>query len=283
MTDLDQRIQQAFDDIHVPAEVRHSALASIEAARAEASVGSPEPASRQKTPRFKAVRRAVVALAACLALVAVGLGGFRWYEQPTAYVSIDVNPSIELSVNRFGIVVGAQGINGDGDALLSAVSLTGREYAEALSELTGSEAFASYTQEDSYVEISVTSNDERQAGELQAQSDARLEELPCHGSCHAVDEETRRAAAEAGMGVGRYRAALELIELEPDTTLEECASLTMRQLRDRIASHGENADAGSSGQGAGRGHGGGAGQGGGMHHGRGNGSGRALQSPDATD
>lgn len=275
MTDLDQRVQQAFDDVRLPDDVKRHTLAHIEAARVEASdVSASSPTPRQKIPGFKAVRRAVVAMAACLALVAIGLGGFRWYEQPTAYVSIDVNPSIELSVNRFGIVVGTQGINDDGDTLLSAVSLTGREYAEALTTLTDSEAFAPYAQEDSYVEISVTSDDERQAGELQAQSDARLAELPCHGSCHAVDEETRSAAAEAGMGVGRYRAALELIQLEPDTTLEECASLTMRQLRDRIASYGQAGEDVATGQGMGQGHGGGSGQGGGMHHGRGEGSGR---------
>ena len=145
------------------------------------------------------------------------------------------------------------------------MSLTGRGYADALSLLTQSDAFSPYAQEDSYIEISVTSDDARQAEAIRQQSDACLSALPCRGSCHAVDEGTREAAVSAGMGVGRYRAALELVELDPSVTLEECASLSMRELRDRIAalSSGDSEGRGSgNGQ---HGHGGGGGQ-----HGKGN-------------
>lgn len=172
---------------------------------------------------------------------------------------------IELGVNRFGIVVRVEALNGDGESLLDAVSLTGRGYADALSLLTQSDAFSPYAQEDSYIEISVTSDDARQAEAIRQQSDACLSALPCRGSCHAVDEGTREAAVSAGMGVGRYRAALELVELDPSVTLEECASLSMRELRDRIAalSSGDSEGRGSgNGQ---HGHGGGGGQ-----HGKGN-------------
>lgn len=49
-----------------------------------------------------------------------------------------------------------------------------------------------------------------------------------------ADSATRDAAAAAGLGVGRYQAAQELMSLDPSYTLEECVSMTMRQLRDRI-------------------------------------------------
>ncbi|WP_181861874.1 anti-sigma-I factor RsgI family protein [Slackia isoflavoniconvertens] len=39
--------------------------------------------------------------------------------QPTAYMGIDVNPSIELGVNRFDVVVCAEGLNDDGEAVLA--------------------------------------------------------------------------------------------------------------------------------------------------------------------
>ena len=265
MTDLDTRVRQAFDNVTVPDDVKRGTLTYI-ASIAEASGVSAEtaPASaaaprKHARARIIPLRRAAAALAACLALAFAGFGGFA-YAQPTTYVGIDVNPSIELGVNRFGIVVRVEALNGDGESLLDAVSLTGRGYADALSLLTQSDAFSPYAQEDSYIEISVTSDDARQAEAIRQQSDACLSALPCRGSCHAVDEGTREAAVSAGMGVGRYRAALELVELDPSVTLEECASLSMRELRDRIAalSSGDSEGRGSgNGQ---HGHGGGGGQ-----------------------
>ena len=264
MTDLDTRVRQAFDNVTVPDDVKRGTLTYI-ASIAEASGVSAETApASAAAPRKRArariipLRRAAAALAACLALAFAGFGGFA-YAQPTTYVGIDVNPSIELGVNRFGIVVRAEALNGDGESLLDAVSLTGRGYADALGLLTQSDAFSPYAQEDSYVEISVTSDDARQAEAIRQQSDAYLSALPCRGSCHAVDEGTREAAVSAG------RAALELVELDPGVTLEECASLSMRELRDRIAalSSGDSEGRGSgNGQ---HGHGGSGGQ-----HGKGN-------------
>lgn len=284
MTDLEQRVCQAFDKVTAPESVKRETLAyvacraaQIEAAGQPASVPAQERPSREAGPARRrsnafhafSFKKAIAAAAACLMVAALGIGGFSAYAQPTAYVGIDVNPSLELGVNRFGLVVEARSLNDDGRALLESVSLDGRGYADALAALTQSDAFAPYVQEDSFVEINVRSGDERQAEELRSQSDACLRQLPCRGSCHAVDEETWEAAKEAGMGVGRYRAALELMELDPEVTLEECSSMSMRELRDRIAAASGDP---SSGQGAGGGQGSGQGHGGG--HGGGHGHGQ---------
>lgn len=261
MTDLDERVQRAFDNVTAPEDVKHATLTYIACVSEAAEQKPTSPESQDRAPSKRAAhriitfRRAVAALAACFVVALVGVGGFA-YAQPTAYVGIDINPSIELSVNRFGIVVKAEAINDDGDALLDAVSLTGRGYSDALALLTQSEAFSPYAQEDAYVEISVTSDDSHQAKDIRKQSDACLSELPCQGSCHAVSESTREEATAAGMGVGRYNAALELIELDPDVTLEECAGLTMRELRDRIAALSPGEGNEMYGHGNGGGHGG---------------------------
>ena len=154
MNDLDTRVRQAFDDVTVPDDVKRSALTYIAcvAEAAEQQVASAAPAAIPAVPapsssperaprkrpraRFVSLRRAVAAVAACLVLAVVGFGGFA-YAQPTTYVGIDVNPSIELGVNRFGIVVQAEAFNDDGRALLDAVSLTGRGYADALTLRAG--------------------------------------------------------------------------------------------------------------------------------------------------
>lgn len=269
MNDLDQRVREAFDEVSLPPEVRARTLAAID------DLAQPEAAfpSKSPVPRIVRWRRAAIALAACLAMTAVGLLGSRLYFEETAFVGIDVNPSIELGINRFDIVVSAKAYNEDGEALLRDVSVTGKPYDNAVTALTSSAAFAPYLESDAYVAISVASNDAGQSDTLRTQSDACLRSLPCEGSCHTVDAETRAAASAAGMGTGRYQAALRLLELDSSLTLEDCASMSMHELRSRIAAleggdtEGYGGQQGGAGWGsghdgpAGNGHGQGAGQG----------------------
>lgn len=60
---------------------------------------------------------------AALASVAAGfllllLGGFASYKAPYGVVSVDVNPSVEFTINLYDRVIGITGVNADGQALL---------------------------------------------------------------------------------------------------------------------------------------------------------------------
>ena len=73
----------------------------------------------RKTASYTRVRprrlmRAVPALA-CFALLL--LGGHWLYFTPTAAISIDINPSLELGVNRFDKVISVDGRNSDGTSV----------------------------------------------------------------------------------------------------------------------------------------------------------------------
>ena len=54
-------------------------------------------------------------------------------------------------------------------------------------------------------------------------------------ACGVVGSEDRMEALRQGMGVQRYRAAEELLALDDSLTWEDCANLTMREMRARIA------------------------------------------------
>lgn len=287
MIDAEQRVRDAFSSIHAPEELVSNTLQTIENLRVEESAAAAEgraasgadgadaakagsSVSDQRAqvapPRFKVVRkrRRAWLAAACLLLALVGVMGFgvRDYLQPTAYVGIDMNPSIELAVNRYDVVVQVRGVNEDGQAVLDEVDVKFMPFDQALDKLTGSSAFAAYAREDSLMEIAVTSDDEQQALQLCAQGDTCLAQTGHHGSCHVAAEADRQAALEAGMGVARYQAAQELLALDPDLTLEDCKSMPMRELRDRIAAcEGDEPSTGHHGQGMGNGNGAGGGQG----------------------
>lgn len=225
-------VRAAFAELHAPDELKTSTLAAIEARRRE-DAGARRPEASPRKRGFKVLRRALAA-AACVVALAAGVMGVSLYMKPAAYVGVDVNPSLELSVNAFGMVVGADALNDDGAAVLEDVSLANKAYADALDELLASDSMAPYLQGSPYVEVSVTASDDALAEELDQASAASLSAAGCAGGCSRVDEETREAAHHAGMGVGRYAAAQELLALDPALTLDDCAHMTMRELRDRI-------------------------------------------------
>lgn len=308
MTDLtphafDRRVREALLSVHAPETAKARALDAIEALRSQeptehsgtsevpgaagkfdqtvtAKVTPIDRSSTAPSPNrrsWNAARhrrwRAPLAAAACLAIVGLlCFAGYRIYQQPAAFVGLDVNPSLELTVNNFDRIIAATAINDDAQGVLDRVSLEGKSYEEALDCLMASEAMAPYVTEGAFVEVSITADDDGLASELQGQSDAVLARYPCQGACHHTDEATRQAAAAAGMGVGRYRAACELIELDDSLTMDECAAMTMRELHDALdrLCQDESHDHGSGhGSGSGQGNGSGNGQGAGVgQHGR---------------
>lgn len=63
--------------------------------------------------------RALTSIAAGLLFLI--LGGFKGYQTPAGVVSLDVNPSIEYTINVFDRVLGARGVNEDGQTLLEGI------------------------------------------------------------------------------------------------------------------------------------------------------------------
>lgn len=70
----------------------------------------------------KAKRALVWAASAAVFVLACTTGAWAYYT-PYSYVSLDVNPSIEFSLNRFNIVLSATGVNDDGEEILSGLHL----------------------------------------------------------------------------------------------------------------------------------------------------------------
>lgn len=256
---MHDQIQEAFDGIK-----------ASEALKARTRSFVAEQTERRQRSFFPAVPAARwIAAAACALLLF--LGGYRLYEAPTVAISVDINPSIELEVNRFGRVVSVSGYNEAGKALLERLPLRNKPYAEAI------EAIAS----DSQIR-SLLSNDETLvffvAGAENAQTSQILSDIESFTAgrqnmvCRCGDEETAREAHALGLSCGRYAAYLELKAFDPDVTPEDVNSMTMREIRDRIAAlSGE--DPGRFGEGRGNGNGNGQGSGNGSGQGNGQGSG----------
>ena len=73
------------------------------------------------------------ALAACVAVVLLLSSVTVWaYSTPYSYVSLDVNPSIEFSVNRFDRVLSVKAVNSDGADILNGLGLDNETIDQAV-------------------------------------------------------------------------------------------------------------------------------------------------------
>lgn len=198
----------------------------------------------------------LAAVAACLVLLLAGLGGYHYYFTPTTYLSVDINPSLELGINRFDRVVSVKAWNEDGQALADSLELNLLDYREALERLVACEDIAGRLAAGELLSITVAGEDEAQCGRLLAGAQACTagqENVQCHhGDAEALEE-----AHHAGLSLGKYQAFLELQALDPTVTAEDVAGLTMRQIRDWIGSleQGNVVESAPAGNGHGHHHG----------------------------
>lgn len=250
--------------------------ASCHASGTSKGQGSATPQKRRKALHFAKGGR-IAAIAACLALAACLIGGVADFLRPMAYVGIDVNPSVELTLNRFDIVVGTHALNDDGQQALNEAPCMWRAFADAARDLDG--AMRAIAGEGAVAEVSIDCDNENRYAALAAQSNNCF---GCKGEahCNRTNAEERQAAHDLSMGVAKYRAYQALQEAGVDITAEECASMSMRELRDLLVRNGGDTSEGEgehprmgNGQGAGAHNDGAKGHG----HGNGNGNGKHAQ------
>ena len=225
---MDDRIRAAFDAIHAEETLKEHTKAAL--------------AARQR-PAVR--RRRLAPLLACLALVVALLGGGGWlWFTPTASVSVDINPSLELRLNRFSRVVAVEGANADGQALPQELDLRFLDCAAALEAILASDTVSALLAQDSALTIAVSGQDEAQCQDLltQAQHCTAGQE---NAHCFSASSQEHDEAHQAGLTLGKYRAYLALHDLDPTVTPEEVQTLTMAEIRDRIQALGGTLPTGS--------------------------------------
>ena len=82
--------------------------------------------------------------------------GIYTYVTPVAAITMDINPSLELEINRFEFIIGSKGLNPEGEALLESSAHLNRSVERALQNLIESASDEGYIVEDSGNQILLT-------------------------------------------------------------------------------------------------------------------------------
>lgn len=188
------------------------------------------------------MKKLAIAAGFVIVLLGLSLGGYAYYKHPVAYLSVDINPSVELGINAFDQVVSATAYNQDGQALLEGQRLLNNPVDQAVSALIMSAAQKGYMEQDGSTIVSVTSEtDNPEKGE-------RLETAAEQGVNRAMERTgtpavvyrdnvalARRAQArELGITPGKLNLIQKLQALNPTVTVEQCKDAKVKDIMKRI-------------------------------------------------
>ena len=218
---MNDKWKQAFGEIHAEEALKESTRRFLV----------------QKTGNYRKYHgwgyKRLIPVVASMVILLAGWGGYQIYFKPISVISIDVNPSLELGVNRFDRVVSVRGFNEDGRRLADSVNVKHAEYTHALERILSSESVRRCLGRDEVVTIDVVGDDERACGRMLSNI-KHCTSGHRNTYCGSANLEDVEAAHELGLSYGKYRAYLELRELDPDVEPEDVQGMTMREIRDLI-------------------------------------------------
>lgn len=239
MTDheLERRLRTALD---------HAAPNDLEGvlSRCETGKGTVIDMTNAVETKKKKKRWAPLAAAACLALVLVGGGGGYYYYSANnavaSLVSLDVNPSIQLEVNKNEKVLSATPMNDDGAEILDGMDLKGTQADVAMYAIIGSLLQHGYVDELANSILITVEDDDKARGEklqqeLTAQADAALANAQVNGAVLAQtlqnSEELSQKAQEYGISTGKAALIQAIVAGSNNTkTFEDLVGLSINEL-----------------------------------------------------
>lgn len=187
----------------------------------------------KKTQNYTKKRKYRAYALACACTLLMLLGGQWLYFTPTTEISIDINPSIELSINRFDRVISVGGFNEDGRELSNALNVKYKDYAEAMEQIMQHESIKKLLSGGEVMTITVIGSDEQQSAKILL----GVETCTANQSntyCYSALPEEAATAHEMGLSCGKYSAFLELQLLDPNISAQTVQNMTMREIRDMI-------------------------------------------------
>ena len=211
--------------------------------RCEERKGTVIPMTTKKTIK----RKWTTLVAACLAVMLLGGGGL-FYQQANAVasvVSLDVNPSIELKVNRSEKVLVCTPLNEDAKAILSdmgnGADLKGAKLDVAVNAIVGSLVRNGYLNSiSSAIMISVEDKDTARAEKLQRELTSTVDGVLQTSAAKAAvltqtltqDAGREQQARENNISTGKAALVNHVLALNSALKFDELAKLSVEELKD---------------------------------------------------
>lgn len=155
-----------------------------------------------------------------------------------AYVSLDINPSIELGVDNKEKVLQARGLNDDGRELLAQARVTGQNLDRAMELLIDEAMRESYIKPDTENVILSTVTVEKKDASISKEKILKAIDKPLYNSkvkadvvVEQVAPELRQEAKRTGLSSGRYLLQIKAQNQGVSITAKELKTKSLRSIQ----------------------------------------------------
>ncbi|WP_313072907.1 anti-sigma-I factor RsgI family protein [Lacrimispora sp.] len=208
-------------------------------------LSTPQETAELHTRSIFMLRRRVIAslIAACFCMIALAGGTYTYQNgRVDSVIGIDVNPSVELSVNKRNKVLSAQALNEDARNIMEQMDLKGVDLNVAVNAVIGAMVTNGYlTDADNAILVTVANDSVKKAKNLRstvvgdiktALKEQQLEAVVYDQQ--AIDEDQVKSfALDYGISYGKAYFLKELMDQNSSLTLDDMkdlASLNMEQI-----------------------------------------------------
>ncbi len=187
---MNKQWKEAFDQIHAEDRLKDHTMEYLS-----------RNVYRKRRLRFPAFRW-FAAAAACLAVLFLA-GGSWLYFTPDAFISIDINPSLELGINRFDKVVSVAGWNEDGNDLADSLDIKYMDYSDAIETLLSDQIIENYLSQDGLMDLTAACENTSRHDEIMENVEScTSRHFNVH--CHSGDAQEMLDTHEEGLSFGKY-------------------------------------------------------------------------------
>ncbi len=194
---------------------------------------------------YKKVIKFASAAASVAAIFVMLFVGYRFLfpVNEYAYVDIDINPSVEMTIDKDENVLKAQALNSDGQTLLDAVKVKNTELVDAVSLLLNKSKEIGFINSDNNKVILTTSVNSDKVSQSKSKNletiISSLKEVADKSGVESqiieVSPEDRKEAMETGISMGKYYLYNKAKDEGINITIEEVKSSSVSTLLSKVA------------------------------------------------
>ncbi|GLC83383.1 anti-sigma-I factor RsgI family protein [Lacrimispora brassicae] len=208
-------------------------------------LSTPQTKAEKETRSVFFLRQRVIGtlVAACFCIIALAGGTYTYQNgKVDSVIGIDVNPSVELSVNKRNKVLGAKALNEDAESILQDMDLKGVDLNTAVNAVIGSMVTHGFFSDlDNAILVTVSNDSISKASNLRFEVVSDIQNTLEQNQVKAVvydqqvmeEDEVKRLAEEYKISYGKAYFLRELILQNSSLTMDdmkELAPLTMEEI-----------------------------------------------------
>lgn len=184
------------------------------------------------------MKKLVAIISSVLLVGALSMGGYAYYKTPVNFISVDINPSVELGVNAFDKVVSVDAVNADGETILEGQDLKNIKVDEAIVKIIEAADEKDYIADDGTTVVSITaeSDDPEKAEELQNIGEEVVNEVTEEKEIPVIlykdcsDLSLRTEAKGLGISPGKFKLMKNVQALDPTITIEQLKDMKVSDI-----------------------------------------------------